>query len=126
MAAAGSIEGLTLPADFCPYKGLAPYTAEDESYFFGRATDREIIISNLYGASLTVFYGASGAGKSSVLLAGVMPRLRASTGIAAVAFREWQGDDFLERFRARTIQATERVLGEPVIDPPAGLLDLLT
>jgi WD40 repeat protein len=126
VAAAEPLAGVPLPADFCPYKGLAPYTAEDEAYFFGRATDREIIISNLYGASLTVFYGASGAGKSSVLLAGVMPRLRATPGVAAIAFREWQGDDFLERLRTRIIEATESALGASVIDSSRGLLDLLT
>ncbi|MFN0073880.1 MAG: WD40 repeat domain-containing protein [Chloroflexota bacterium] len=126
MPASAPIDVSGLPADFCPFKGLAPYTADDEPYFFGRATDREIIISNLYGSPLTVFYGASGAGKSSVLLAGVIPRLRTSGGVAVLAFREWQGDDFLERFRVRIIQATERALGAPLPDLPPGLLDVLS
>ncbi len=62
-----------LSPNFCPYKGLQPYTEEDRDYFFGRERDQEIIASNLFAASLTVLYGASGVGKSSVLRAGVVP-----------------------------------------------------
>lgn len=81
---------------FCPYKGLQPYTEADRKYFFGRTRDEGIIISNLYAASVTVFYGASGVGKSSVLLAGVVPRLKQEPRDAVVVvFNAWQGEDFL-------------------------------
>ena len=81
---------------FCPYKGLQPYTEADRKYFFGRTRDEGIIISNLYASSLTVFYGASGVGKSSVLLAGAVPRLRQEPRDAVVVvFNSWQGEDFL-------------------------------
>jgi tetratricopeptide (TPR) repeat protein len=80
----------------CPYKGLQPYTEADRKYFFGRTRDEGIIISNLYAASVTVFYGASGVGKSSVLLAGAVPRLKQEPRDAvAVVFNSWQGEDFL-------------------------------
>ena len=61
---------------FCPYVGLQPFNEADQDYFFGRERDSRIISSNLYAAPLTILYGASGVGKSSVLRAGVMPRLR--------------------------------------------------
>jgi WD40 repeat protein len=81
---------------FCPYKGLQPYTEGDRKYFFGRTRDIGIIISNLYAASITVFYGASGVGKSSVLLAGVVPQLREEPHNAVVVvFNKWQVDDFV-------------------------------
>jgi hypothetical protein len=83
-----------------PYKGLVPYTEEDEDYFFGRDADCEIIAANLRTARLTLLYGQSGVGKSSVLRAGVTPRLRALSGenlkkrgtprLAVAVFREWQ------------------------------------
>ena len=40
-----------------PYIGLRPYTdsEDDRERFFGREQDQEIIIANLYAASLTVF-----------------------------------------------------------------------
>jgi tetratricopeptide (TPR) repeat protein len=80
----------------CPYKGLQPYTEADRKYFFGRTRDEGIIISNLYAASVTVFYGASGVGKSSVLLAGAVPRLKHEPRDAVVVvFNGWQGDEFL-------------------------------
>ncbi|MBI2487305.1 MAG: ATP-binding protein [Deltaproteobacteria bacterium] len=59
-----------------PYKGLVPYSEEDEPFFFGRNGEREIITANLMASRLTLLYGASGVGKSSVLRAGVVPHLR--------------------------------------------------
>lgn len=59
-----------------PYKGLTPFGEKDEPYFFGRDAEREIIASNLQAARITVVYGASGVGKSSVLRAGVVPVIR--------------------------------------------------
>ena len=77
-----------------PYKGLQPYGERDRDFFFGRETDREVIISNLFAAPLTIFYGASGVGKSSVLLAAVVPELRESKRVAVIVFREWQDHGF--------------------------------
>ena len=54
-----------------PYKGLMPYTEADAAFFFGRDAEREVIIANLRAARLTLLYGESGVGKSSVLGAGV-------------------------------------------------------
>ncbi|MBS1794369.1 MAG: hypothetical protein JSS81_10975 [Acidobacteria bacterium] len=59
-----------------PYVGLIPYTANDARFFFGRETETEIVCANLRSARLTLFYGASGVGKSSVLQAGVLHNLR--------------------------------------------------
>src|SRR5215510_12246888 len=60
-----------------PYKGLMPYTEEDAPFFFGREAEREIITANLMASRLTLLYGPSGVGKSSVLNAGVVHHLRA-------------------------------------------------
>jgi WD40 repeat protein len=60
----------------CPYNGLQPYTEDDSEYFFGRNGDRDLVIANLMASRLTVLYGPSGVGKSSLLQAGVMPHLR--------------------------------------------------
>jgi hypothetical protein len=59
-----------------PYKGLAPYGQEDAAYFFGRESEQEVIASNLLASRLTLLYGPSGVGKSSVLRAGVNHRLQ--------------------------------------------------
>ena len=59
-----------------PYKGLNPYTEADADFFFGRDSDRDSIINSLKVRRLTILYGESGVGKSSVLRASVASKLR--------------------------------------------------
>lgn len=61
-----------------PYKGLTPFadTAIDELLFFGRERDVEIVCANILASRLTVLYGPSGVGKSSLLAAAVARKLR--------------------------------------------------
>ncbi|MBA3570459.1 MAG: hypothetical protein H0W34_00470 [Pyrinomonadaceae bacterium] len=60
----------------CPYRGLVPYLENDADYFFGRDSDTEIIVANCLTTRLTLLYGSSGVGKTSVLNAGVARTLR--------------------------------------------------
>lgn len=99
---------------FCPYKGLQPYTGEDRAYFFGRERDQEIISANLYAAPLTILYGASGVGKSSVLLAGVVPQLKQVPRIATVVFRDWQDASFLTALKACVLREVSRSAGKEI------------
>ncbi len=61
-----------------PYKGLTPFgdSELDALLFFGRERDGEIVAANVIAARLTVLYGPSGVGKSSLLRAGVARALR--------------------------------------------------
>ncbi len=79
-------EQAALPAS--PYKGLAPFEDSelDEQLFFGREHDRDVIAANVVATRLTVLYGPSGVGKSSVLRAGVARELRALPGEPLVVF----------------------------------------
>lgn len=81
-------------APSCPYVGLQPYTEAEREYFFGREQDTETIAANLLTARLTLLYGASGVGKTSVLGAGVVPYLRASPDLLVVQFHAWQDETF--------------------------------
>ena len=60
----------------CPYRGLFHFGPNDADVFFGR----EIFIEELYSATKTNNFipvlGASGSGKSSVVLAGLVPKLQ--------------------------------------------------
>ncbi|MFD9701188.1 hypothetical protein [Lentzea sp. NPDC059081] len=58
-----------------PYTGLAAFTAEDAETFFGREALVEKVLGLLAGQRVVVVVGASGTGKTSLLRAGVMPRL---------------------------------------------------
>jgi len=60
----------------CPYVGLTPFGEEDWRFFFGREEDRRVLVSNLAAARLTLVYGPTGVGKSSLLRAGVVRDLR--------------------------------------------------
>jgi hypothetical protein len=115
------------PPSFCPYKGLQPYTEIDRAYFFGRERDREIIAANLYAAPLTILYGASGVGKSSVLLAGVVPHLRQTPRLAIVIFRAWQDAAFVSAFKHEVLRAVGQSLGnkEISVDPALPFDDFL-
>ena len=85
-----------------PYIGLVPFSERDAKFFFGRETETEIISANLRSARLTVLYGTSGVGKSSVLQAGVVHNLRqlaaedvktyGQAEFAVVTYRNWAGD----------------------------------
>ncbi|MCS0603578.1 XRE family transcriptional regulator [Streptomyces sp. LP11] len=60
-----------------PYTGLAAFRSEDAERFFGRERLVAELAGRLAGARLVTVVGASGAGKSSLLRAGLVPRWRA-------------------------------------------------
>ncbi|BBC34706.1 hypothetical protein SGFS_060000 [Streptomyces graminofaciens] len=64
----------------CPYRGLASYRRQDARWFFGRERSTEALVAQLRAVErtggLVVLVGASGAGKSSLLHAGLVPALR--------------------------------------------------
>lgn len=66
----------TRPVVFRPYRGLAAFLPSDRRFYFGRERDVERIVKLLSGSErLVTVVGASGAGKSSLILAGVLPVL---------------------------------------------------
>lgn len=73
-----------------PYKGLAAFDDSDLDtlFFFGRSGERDVVVANLLASRLTVLYGESGVGKSSLLRAAVLRALRAAAPDAAVAFHD--------------------------------------
>jgi Novel STAND NTPase 1 len=75
-----------------PYKGLDHYGEQDAPFFFGREVECDLVVANLLAARLTLLYGQSGVGKSSLLHAGVLPRLRETPDLAVVIFRSWSSD----------------------------------
>lgn len=62
----------------CPYPGLAPYGVDDAERFFGRDEDVGALVARVRSGAIVTLVGPSGSGKSSVLRAGVVPRLRDS------------------------------------------------
>jgi hypothetical protein len=62
----------TIAVPASPYKGLSPFDDSplDALLFFGRSRETEIVAANVLASRLTVLYGPSGVGKSSLLRAG--------------------------------------------------------
>jgi|GEM_PF-4744012 len=60
----------------CPYRGFFHFDPNDAEYFFGR----DVFVEELFQATRTrnfiAVLGASGSGKSSVVLAGLVPKLQ--------------------------------------------------
>ncbi|MGH3019603.1 MAG: WD40 repeat domain-containing protein, partial [Gaiellaceae bacterium] len=78
-----------------PYKGLAAFDSSDLDalFFFGRERETEVIAANVIASRFTVLYGPLGVGKSSVLRAGVVRRLRSLAPDALVVVHDsWAGD----------------------------------
>jgi hypothetical protein len=58
-----------------PYAGLAAFRPEDADRFFGRERTLDDLVGRLSDRRLVGVFGASGAGKSSLLRAGLVPRI---------------------------------------------------
>jgi hypothetical protein len=58
-----------------PYVGTRPFDREDSENFFGRDREADDLLSLVLAVPVVLIYAASGAGKSSLLNAGLIPRL---------------------------------------------------
>ena len=59
-----------------PYKGPIPFVEEDSDRFFGRETDIENLRGMLRTERILLLHSPSGAGKTSLIQAGLIPRMR--------------------------------------------------
>jgi CHASE2 domain-containing sensor protein len=114
-----------------PYQGLTPYREEDAAYFFGRDADRDVVLDNLLAYRVSILYGPSGVGKSSLLRAGVARhvseegRQRARDGrpaeYAAVVFSSW-AEDPVRGLKRAIADALEKITPKLGSDLPEGSL----
>jgi TPR repeat protein len=58
-----------------PYPGLRPFESHEWRIFFGRESMINEVIGLMAGRNLVFIHGSSGSGKSSLVRAGVLPRL---------------------------------------------------
>lgn len=64
-----------LPDSWCPYRGLDAFREGSERLFYGRERLVRQFVTHLEDQRLLVVVGPSGSGKSSVVQAGLLPRL---------------------------------------------------
>jgi len=103
-----------------PYKGLAAFEDSelDALLFFGRAREISAVAANVLASRLTVLYGPSGVGKSSLLRAGVARRLRELSGAPVVVHDSWAEDP-----AAGLVASVRAECGE--LGTTAGLVDTI-
>lgn len=74
-----------MPLPACPYRGLEPFRAEDAEakLFVGRSDETDLLREMVEKHALVVVVGASGVGKSSLVIAGLLPALRPEEWVTA-------------------------------------------
>jgi uncharacterized protein YjbI with pentapeptide repeats len=74
-----------------PYRGSAPYQDNpiDQALFFGRTTEADDLTSLILSSALVTLFSKSGLGKTSLICAAVLPRLRERDCFPVVARLTW-------------------------------------
>lgn len=101
-----------------PYRFLDHFRSEDADFFFGRDDAIEEMMQRLKDNPLTVLFGRSGVGKTSLLRAGVIAGLQKQSEDASgedLDDTPWLAvyarclDDPIERIREATLEAVEEI-----------------
>ena len=75
-----------------PYIGPRPFEEKDSENFFGRSREIRELTSLVIAHRVVLFYAQSGAGKTSLLQAGLVPRLRERKKIMTLPICRVGGD----------------------------------
>ncbi|MGW8398016.1 nSTAND1 domain-containing NTPase [Streptomyces lydicus] len=103
------LRAMALPPS--PFRGLSPFQESDAALFHGRRAESEEVARALAAERWVTVVGPSGSGKSSLALAGVVPRLRADGAVAAV-LRLASGNSPLSALAASLVPLIEPDLPE--------------
>ena len=79
---------MSTPDDRAPYPGLRPFEADEADLFFGREQHVDALLTRLSSSHFVAVVGESGAGKSSLVRAGLLPALQA--GFVVEAGSDWR------------------------------------
>ena len=69
------------------YPGVKPFTTEEQGLFFGRDKDIIDLYNLIFVKQIVVLYGKSGYGKSSLINAGIIPKLLKETSYQYFSIR---------------------------------------
>ncbi|MER6627557.1 trypsin-like peptidase domain-containing protein [Streptomyces sp. NPDC000987] len=109
VAARPELRAVTLPPS--PFRGLSAFQETDAAIFHGRRAESDQVARALAAERRVTVVGPSGSGKSSLALAGVVPRLRAE-GAQVVVLRPTPGSSPLAAFAAALLPLLEPGLPE--------------
>lgn len=122
-------------APACPYRGLSAFTPQDAGWFFGRERATAALVERVFqrvGGGPLLLVAPSGAGKSSLLNAGLVPALRRPGGFPMPGADRWPVialtptvhplDELLER-TAKVLGSELGLTAQQLADRPEALLD---
>ena len=112
------------PDDGSPYVGLRPYGLGDAGLFHGRSAEVEHVLQRVatHRSRPLVVVGASGAGKSSLLAAGVAPRWSAEGAPVTIVRPEGLTEDLVDAPGYLVVDQLEELWSEAVPADQRGLL----
>lgn len=91
---AATVEPTTPSDDLpCPYRGLLHFRPDDEKFFFGRSVFVNGLVEAVQTRAFIPILGASGSGKSSVVFAGLVPKLQQAGHWRFTYFRPGEQND---------------------------------
>lgn len=94
-------------AALCPFRGLLYFREQDAAFFFGRATAIQTLVTAVEQHRMIAVVGASGSGKSSVVRAGLLPRLRRLRQPTREILCFFPGDDPFARLASALLPVLE-------------------
>ena len=99
-----------------PWLGLSSYREADSALFFGRENEELELLRLVRREVLTVLFGPSGTGKTSLLNAGLFPRLRESAYLPIPIRLDHLSDrpDYVAQIRARIDEALHADATRPI------------
>lgn len=118
--------GFQLDESFSPFPGLRSFTPEESEYFFGRDRESEEIFLKLLRNRFVAITGASGSGKSSIVLSGLIPRIKSLSDSGNAKWRTITvrpGSDPVRNLAAAL--AGNGFSGDPESEPAKEILRLL-
>ncbi len=111
-----------------PFRGLLPFEEEHSAFFFGRDQEIRDVAERLESRRLLAVTGVSGSGKSSLVLAGVIPMLKAGlipslgTELRVAAMRP-RGGPLAELRQKLSLALGRQISAEDLTRTTYGLVD---
>jgi WD40 repeat protein/serine/threonine protein kinase len=105
-----SIAPETRSTEESPFRGLLPFSEKDSDVFFGRDGEIAACVERLRYETVLPVVGPSGAGKTSFVHAGVIPRLREQGPLVVMRIRP--GDRPLRRLAAKLLSVADNELSD--------------
>jgi formylglycine-generating enzyme required for sulfatase activity len=91
-----------------PFPGLRTFTRNDAPIYFGREQEIGELVTRVQDNRLTAVVGASGSGKSSLVWAGLVPRLADNVEVVRFTPAEISDDPFVAMATAMTSMLREK------------------